>query len=131
MKKPDSIVFDEISGKYDASLKEYPTDIGAPVIEVPNTVAWKSRNLHSVNSQLNSEFIALREAVNSFKIDVRNNQRIYNAKFNFEPIVGKIYFLYKNKHNEEFLSILAPYECNFRFIGSYELNYDKVWKEIK
>lgn len=118
MKKPDSIVFDEISGKYDASLKEYPTDIGAPVIEVPNTVAWKSRNLHSVNSQLNSEFIALREAVNSFKTDVRNNQRIYNAKFNFEPIVGKVYFLYKNKHNEEFLSILAPYECNFPFIGS-------------
>ena len=128
--KPDAVVFNSLIGKYDASLKEYPTNVGAPVIEVLNTVAWKNKNLQSVNAQLDAKFNDLKHQLTIFKSLYESNQRVYNAKFSFEPIVGNVYHLYINSNGTEFLSILAPNECNFEFIDSFRLNSDKIWEKL-
>tara|TARA_B100000809_G_scaffold266932_1_gene333216 strand:- start:5394 stop:5792 length:399 start_codon:yes stop_codon:yes gene_type:complete len=126
-KKPDNVVFNTESNSYDASLREYPTNLGAPVIETIDTVAWKNKNLQSVNSQFKAKYDQLKKTMEDFKESFEDNQRVYKAKFNFEPLVGKIYHMYKDKKSENFLSILSPNECNFDFVGSYYLNEDKVW----
>ena len=126
-KRPDNVVFNTESNSYDASLREYPTNVGAPVIETIDTVAWKNKNLQSVNSQFKAEYDQLKKKMEGFKESFDNNQQVYSAKFNFEPLVGNVYHMYKNKKSESFLSILSPNECNFNFIGSYYLNQDKVW----
>ena len=59
------------------------------------------------------------------------NDLVYNAKFSFEPIFGEIYHLYNNKNNEPFLSIIAPEQCNFKYLGSFRLNTDKMWEKIE
>ena len=82
-KKPDNVVFDVLSNRYDAALKEYPTNVGAPVIEVVDTIAWKNRNLHEVNSQFKTKYKELKSEMNAFENAFRDNQRIYNAKFRF------------------------------------------------
>jgi len=132
MKKiiPDNVVFNEDTGVYDASLKEYGTDVAAPAISIPDTVSWKQSNMQSVNAQLKAKYQELSEKLEEFKESFSDNQMLYNAKFNFEPIVGNTYHLYKNTKGEKFLSILSPKECNFDFIGSYVLNSDKLWIKI-
>ena len=58
------------------------------------------------------------------------NKLIYEATFTFEPIIGKMYHLYKRKNGESFLSIIAPNECNFNFLGSFYLNTDQINRQL-
>jgi len=58
------------------------------------------------------------------------NSLIFSAKFNFEPIVGDVYHLYKRDNDETFLSIIAPDECSFNSIGSFYLNADQIWEKV-
>ena len=60
------------------------------------------------------------------------NERIYQSSYNFQPIVGQIYYLYKKENDNEFLSIISPIEWNNRYqiIGSYQLQTDGRWNEI-
>ena len=51
-KKPDQVVFNEETQTYDASLKPYPTNLGAPAITLVETVAWKQSNAKKVNEHL-------------------------------------------------------------------------------
>jgi len=126
-KHPDNVVFNIENNTYDAYLKEYPTHIGAPIIETVDTVAWKNKNLQLVNSEFKAQFDHLKQSLDAFKDLFKDNQLVYSAKFNFEPIVGKIYHLYTDINNKKFLSILSPDECDFQFYGSYYLNKDKLW----
>lgn len=56
------------------------------------------------------------------------NSLVYNAKFNFETIVGKVYHLYKVKDQSTFLSLILPNECNFNYLGTF--NPDKTWEKL-
>lgn len=129
-KKPDNVVFDSETELYDASLRSYPTSLGSPVIKTVDAAAWKNKNLQVVNAQFSSRYDELIELIDTFKESFDYNQLVYNAKFNFEPIVGKTYHLYKNSKGVDFLSILAPQECGFHFLGSYYLNHDKIWEKV-
>ena len=128
-KKPDNVVFDEENQKYTASLKPYATDIGAPKISTIDTVAWKNRNIHAVNKQINAKYLELKEEYDSMIKQFEYNKLLYSAKFTFEPIVGYIYHLYRNKNQEAFLSVIAPNECNFDYVGTFKLNADKMWEQ--
>jgi hypothetical protein len=127
LNKPDNVVYNEDLASYDASLKSYGTNVGAPVISAPDVVSWKNRNLNKVNAQFKSKYEELKIVLDEFRSNFQVNQRVYNAKINFEPVVGNMYYLYKNKENEDFLSILSPQECNFNYVASFVLNSDNVW----
>lgn len=127
LKKPDNVVYNNSLNKYDASIKEYPTNVGAPVIEVVDSIAWKNKNLFDANAMFKSKYDALKKEMQDFELSFQENKRIYSSKFNFEPSVGTVYHLYVNKYGREFLSILSPKECNFQYEGSYYLNHDKIW----
>ncbi|MFC2109602.1 DUF2452 domain-containing protein [Bacteroidota bacterium] len=129
-KKPDNIVFNEAAQTYDAALKSYGTNVGAPAIETIDTVAWKNRNIHSVNAHFKARYKKINAEMRHLANEYQYNSLVYAAKFNFEPIVGKTYHLYKNSKNELFLSIIAPNECNFEFIGNFYLENDKIWKKL-
>ena len=58
------------------------------------------------------------------------NQLVYNAKFSFEPIIGEVYHLYRDKTGEDFLSLISPNEWNKEHIGSFRLNSDKKWEKF-
>lgn len=130
LKKPDSVVFNEETGVYEASLRAYATNVGAPVITAVDTVAWKNRNLQVVNATFKAKYQELKLGLDLFKEAFEQNELVYNAKLSFEPLVGNTYHLYKNRSGENFLSILSPSECNFDFLGSFALNSDKIWTKI-
>ncbi len=129
-KKPDNVVYNPETKKYDAFLKAYATNVGAPVITANDTVAWKQKGINKVNHTLKSKFLELKEAYDKMVVEFEYNQLIFNAKFNFEPVVGEIYHLYQRENGEHFLSIIAPNQCDFNCLGSFYLNSNQSWEKV-
>lgn len=129
-KKPDQVVYNEKEKKYDAALKPYATGVGAPKITIPDTTLWKNKNIDSVNKQLNARYMELKAEFDSLIEQFEYNNLVYQARFNFEPLVGETYQLYRDKNGEPFLSLIKTNECNFDFVGSFRLNSDKMWERI-
>ena len=130
-KKPDQIVFNEKTQRYDAALKPYATSVGAPAIKVTDNSSWKNRNIQKANKQIQSKYLELKAAYDLMMKELEYNNLVYNARYSFEPIVGETYHLYRDKKEQPFLSIIAPNDCNFDFIGSFKLNSEHVWKKAK
>ena len=128
--KPDNIVFDEESNRYDASLKPYATNVGAPAIKVGNTALWKNQHIQKANHLFEAKHNELKLSFENMMRQFEYNNMVYNAKFNFEPVNGKIYHLYRDKNKFPFLSIIPPHECNFDFVNSFRLNADMIWEII-
>ncbi len=129
-KKPDNVVYNEEEKKYDAALKPYGTNVGAPAIYTVDTIAWKNRNLDKVNKQFGARYHEIKSQYDSMMEQFEYNELVYGAKFNFEPIIGYNYHLYRDKHEELFLSVIAPHECNFDFVGSFRLSADLMWEKV-
>ncbi len=129
-KKPDLVVFNEETQQYDASLKPYGTNASAPAIKPLNTATWRNDGVDKVNKQFKSRFDELKKEYQEMMEQFKYNDLIYNAKFSFEPIVGELYHLYNSKSEEPFLSIIAPDQCNFKHLGSFRLNSQKMWEKV-
>lgn len=130
-KKPDQVVFDEDQQKYTSSLLPYGTNVGAPAIITEDTNAWKNRNVNKANKQIKAKYLELKAEYDKVLQSLEYNNLVYNARFNFEPIIGEIYYLYKNKNQEPFLSIIAPSDCNFDYVGSFYLNSEQLWIKVE
>ena len=129
-KKPDNVVFNSETQKYDAALKPYATSLGAPVIIPTDTVAWKNRSINKVNHKVTAKFLELKAEYENMIQEFEYNKLIFNAKFSFEPIIGEVYHLYKRENKETFLSLISPEQCNFNSLGSFYLNADQIWEKI-
>ena len=129
-KKPDNVVFNTETQKYDAALKPYATSVGAPVITATDTIAWKNRSINKINHKVAAKYMELKDEYEKMMQQFEYNNLIFAAKFSFEPIIGQVYHLYKRNENENFLSIISPNECNFNSLGSFYLNVDQIWEKI-
>ncbi|WP_298895337.1 DUF2452 domain-containing protein [uncultured Psychroserpens sp.] len=129
-KKPDQIVFNEDTQRYDASLKPYATNVGAPAIQVTGNSTWKNRNINKANKQIQAKYLELKAEYDKMMQELEYNNLVYNARYNFEPIVGETYHLYRDTQEKPFLSIIAPSDCNFDFMGSFLLNSELIWKKV-
>lgn len=59
-KKPDNVVFNPETKKYDAALKPYATSVGAPVITPTDTIAWKNRSINKINHKVEAKYLELK-----------------------------------------------------------------------
>ena len=129
-KKPDAVVYNTETQRYDAYLKPYGTHVGAPAINTTDTVAWKNRSVTKLNHTLKTRFEAIKDQYEQLMQVYEDNKLIHDAVFSFEPIVGQHYHLYAREDGETFLSIIAPHECHFNALGSFYLNADHIWERI-
>ena len=129
-KKPDSVVFNTETQKYDAALKPYATNVGAPVITTTDTNAWKNRSINKINHKVGAKYLELKAEYEKMMQEFEYNNLIFESKFTFEPIIGEVYHLYKRKNGDSFLSIIAPEQCRFNALGSFYLNADHIWEKI-
>ena len=128
-KKPDNIVYSETEG-YNANILPYATSVGAPAIRLDDLVSWKSRGITNVNKELEIKFNELKAQYQSLVEEFEWNELVYSAKFSFEPVIGEVYHLYRNKEGINFLSLIAPNEWNKEHMGTFKLNSDKKWLHI-
>ena len=128
-KKPDNVVFNTETGRYDAALKPYGTSVGAPKIEVSDSLAWKKHSVQKVNQKMQAQYQELKAQYDKMLEEFEYNKLLFHAKFSFEPIVGQVYHLYKRENEETFLSLIEPELCNFHFLGSFYLNAEMIWQK--
>lgn len=121
-KKPDSYV-------ENAKLLPYGSNIGAPSIKVENINTWRQKNIEKVNKSLKTKFEELKLEYQKLIEEYNLNQMVYSSHYNFEPIVGEIYHLYR-KDNSTFLSLIKPQEWSFEHIGSYKLDSNNKWSKV-
>ncbi|WP_339654387.1 DUF2452 domain-containing protein [uncultured Maribacter sp.] len=129
-KKPDNVVFDKKTQKYDAAIKTYATSVGAPVITTTDTIAWKNGSIYKINHKVETKYLELKGEYEKVLQEFEYNKLLLNAKFTFEPILGEVYHWYKREKVESFLSIIAPEQLSFNALGSFYLNTDQIWKKI-
>lgn len=130
-KKPDQVVFDEKTEKYTASLTPYATNLGAPAIIPDDVTSWKNSNISKVNHKFKSQFDELKAQYDAMIQQFEYNNLIYSAKFSFEPILGKTYYLYRKESGDVWLSLIAPHECSWDYVGAFRLNSDKLWQRLE
>jgi len=122
-KKPDSYV-------ENAALLPYGSNIGAPAIKISNIEHWKEPRVLSINQQFENKFEELKNEYEKLTEEYKWNDLVYNSKFSFEPVIGKIYHLYYGLNKKIFLSLIGPNEWNREHIGSFKYNYDNKWIKI-
>lgn len=130
-KIPDQVVFNEATEKYEASLKQYATNVGAPAIKTDDVTSWKNNSVIKANHHFKTKFEKIKEQYETMMEAFEYNDLIYKAKFSFEPVMGKTYHLYRAKDNGTFLSLIGPAECSFEHIGSFALDADRVWQKVR
>jgi len=106
-KKPDQVVWNEEQEEYIARLLPYASQASGPVIKIPNVDAFKQKGVEKVSKQLQTELEELQDKIKKFVKSASDTQRVYTAKFKFEPLVGETYFLYKGD-KEDYLSLIPP-----------------------
>jgi hypothetical protein len=126
-KKPDLVVWDELNG-YDAKIKSYPTNIGAPSFELPKIDLIKTESAKKMVDVFNKEKNEIIKKIEKLYQEYNDSILVWESKISFDPIVGKTYYLYfLNGVNT--LSLLSPEEWKKfdSFIGTYELSSDRKW----
>ena len=73
--------------------------------------------------ELKKEYQELVEEYNWTKL-------VYESEYNFQPLLGKEYFLYERKDKNLFLSLIKPMEWNQTYIGSFKLMNNGKWDKI-
>ena len=125
-KKPDNVVYNYLTQKYDAFKKEYPTSFNSKNFQLEKGISLKIEAKPYFKSKLSK----IQEDYQNFISELEWNQRIYNSQYSFSPIIGKVYYLYK-EGEKEFLSIINPDEWKKKCIGAFKLGPNYVWKRIK
>lgn len=102
----------------------------APAITVPNVDLFKKSKSQSVIHYFDTRVAEIKKLYEEFLTEVHINDIIYSAKYNFVPIVGKVYHLYKSD-NGYILSIIEPERWDkFQFIGSFILSSNNIWERV-
>jgi hypothetical protein len=120
-KLPDSFVVDRYK-------KTYPTEIGSQVFVPDEIELFKIEKTNRLKHHFISKFEEIKNEYAKMMEAININERIYSSKYNFQPIVGQVYYLYV-KDVEDFLSIISPSEWNnkFELVGSFKLQTDGMW----
>jgi len=122
MRKPDNVADNP-------GLLPYGSNIGAPSIKIDNVDGWKKSNVFKVNKELNTRFEELKNQYQKLIEEYEWNQLVYSAHYNFEPIIGEVYYLYSNQ-TKIFLSIIKPEEWNLECLGGFRLDSNNKWVKI-
>jgi len=129
-KKPDQVVWNEEQEEYIARLLPYASQASGPVIKIPNVDAFKQKGVEKVSKQLQTELEELQGKIKKFVKSASDTQRVYTAKFKFEPLVGETYFLYKGD-KEDYLSLIPPEQWEKKFIGAFKLSSEYKWERVE
>jgi len=129
-KKPDQVVWNDEQEEYIARLLPYASQASGPVIKIPNVDAFKQKGVEKVSKQLQTELEELQDKIKKFVKSASDTQKVYTAKFKFEPLVGETYFLYKGD-KEDYLSLIPPEQWKKNFIGAFRLSSEYKWERVE
>ena len=112
------------------AIMPYGDNVGAPAIRPTNIEAYKQEKILKTNHYFEARFNEIKDEYKKLLEEFKWNDLVYNAKFNFEPVIGETYYLYVGDDHENFLSLISPNEWNRECLGSFYLNAEQKWVKI-
>lgn len=124
-------------------LIHFPHTVGGAMIKPEDKGKIKGRAVAAMHEQtemqvqqIYEQMKLLAEQANAIKKRVEVSERIYGAKMSFEPLIGKIYYLYEREDGTDLLSLIAPEEWGrsksfSSFIAEVKLLADHTWEILR
>lgn len=128
-KKPDLVVWDEDRGYYAKELT-YGSNLGAPSIQLEDVDGWKKVQAHKANKVFTKKYDELKNEFKELIDEVKWNEFVYSSQYNFVPVMGETYYLYRKPNGSIFLSLISPDEWNMEYIGATRLESNNKWIKI-
>lgn len=128
-KKPDLVVWDEERGYYAKELT-YGSNLGAPSIQLEDVDGWKKVQAHKANKVFTKKYDELKNEFKELIDEVKWNEFVYSSQYNFVPVMGETYYLYRKTDGSIFLSLISPDEWNMEYIGATRLESNNKWIKI-
>lgn len=141
----NKIDFDDLKDKSSENpgLISFPHTVGGAVIKPEDKGRIKGRAMAAMKEQtehqlhqLYGQMQTLAKQANDIKKRIEVSNRIYLSQMNFEPIIGKTYYLYEKEKKHDLLSMIAPDEWGNKlpyksFIASVRLLSDHTWEVLE
>jgi len=111
----------------------YASSTLSPIIEIPDVESFRGIRGNSAANHFRTRAKELEKSYQKLIEEVEINKMIYEkAEYHFQPIVGKVYFLYWRDYNDTyFLSIISPLDWDmFEFVGAFKFGSNDTWEEI-
>jgi hypothetical protein len=141
----DGNVFTNIEYYYkQMSVLPYATTASGAVIKPTEEGAIRHTALAAMEEQTNMQLAQIRKQIELLALQAQEIQArkelsmiIYEAKISFQPVIGKLYYLYEKQDNSYLLSMISskewgggagPYK---KFIAGVRLLADHTWIEVK
>ena len=128
-KKPDLVAWDEERGYYSRELT-YGSNNGAPAIKLEDVGGWKQTQAQRANKVFNSKYDEIKEEFVNLIDEVKWNEFVYSATYNFIPVMGETYYVYEKKDGTTFLSLIAPNEWPMKCLGATRLDSNNKWIKL-
>jgi len=122
-KKPDQVADNP-------GLLPYGSNVGAPAIKPGDIATWKLEKVSKTNSYFSARYEEIKEEYKKLIERYEWNKLVYESDFRFEPVKGKIYFLYQKDDGSLFLSLIEPELWNQIFIGAFKLDSEDKWEKV-
>lgn len=125
------------------SVLPYSASVSGAVIKPTEEGVIRHKALTAMEEQTNMQLDQIRKQIELLALQAQEIQKrkelsmmIYNAKLNFQPVIGQIYHLYEKKDDNLMISMVSPKEWGAsgpfkRHIAKVQLLADHTWKELE
>jgi hypothetical protein len=123
------------------SVLPYSASVAGAVIKATEEGVIKHKALTAMEEQTNMQLEQIRKQIELLALQAQEIQKrkelsmmIYDAKLNFAPVIGQVYYLYQKKDDSHILSLVSPKEWGNsgpfkRFVAAVKLLADHTWME--
>ena len=142
---PGLIDFDKLQ---DASAENpgtlaFPHHVGSAVVKPEDEGKIKGLAMAAMKEQtamqlkqLYDQMKVLADQAKAIRTRVHISERIYRAQMNFDPVIGKVYYLYERSPGKDVLSMIAPGEWGEKipykkFVAEVKLLSDHTWEVLR
>lgn len=108
----------------------YPVSTLSPPIVPNDLTSFKTRGISEVERELRQKLIEIRETYLQAIDHFNWNKLAYEARIQFEPVVGEMYHLYETR-NGRLLSMIGPDQWAQRHLATLRLNVDRQWQVVE
>lgn len=126
------------------SVLPYASSVSGAVIKPTEEGLIRHKALTAMEEQTNMQLEQIRKQIELLALQAQEIQQrkelsliIYEAKLNFSPVIGQIYYLYEKEGNNYILSLVSPEEWGGgsgpfkRFVAAVKLLADHTWMEVR
>lgn len=107
------------------------SDVQVNGIDDFNISKWVDVYAPKVSEEFKERYNDISKVYSELLEEIKWNEIIYNTKkLKFEPVIGNDYYLYF-EDNKYSLSIIAPWEWDKNYIGTFRMNYNGKWNKIE